>query len=153
MLIEAQRQVCVYVTIAELPEAAERNERVTNCKAHAPASEAVSCSAVQPVDSLLRSQQSATGLYLPNQLNPIHTLPSDLLAINVNVILPSTPMSSTSSLFVRFSCRNFVYHACYMPSTFHFPQFCHSNYISRIVQIVKLLVVRFLPFLLSPHPC
>jgi len=59
-----------------------------------------------------------------SQVNPGHTLTSDVYKIHSNIILPSMPRSSKRSLSLRFFhqisiCTSPVPHMCYMPRSSH----------------------------------
>jgi len=67
----------------------------------------------------------------PARSNP-PPLTSHFLKINHNIILPSTPMFSKWSLFLRFTHQNSVYvsplpHTCYMLHPSHSSRFYHPN--------------------------
>jgi len=85
---------------------------------------------MEPQSSLPFSQQPATDFIL-KQMHPVHKFPLYSSNIHPNIILPSTPRSSTCSLPFGFSEQNFVciYHlsrACYMFRTSH-PPLCLGN--------------------------
>ena len=67
-----------------------------------------------------------------SQLDPVHTPTSHFLKIQLNIILPSTPMSPQCSTSLRFLDQNRVYasplpHTRYMPRPSHSSPFCpHS---------------------------
>jgi hypothetical protein len=58
---------------------------------------------MEPEDSLLH--KFAPPVSIPSQLNPIHTLTSRFLKIDLNIILPSTPGSPKWSLSLRFTTK------------------------------------------------
>ena len=63
-----------------------------------------------------------------SQLDPVHTTTSHFLKIHLNIILPSTPVSPTWSLSLRFPHQNPVHtsplpHTCHMPCPSHSSQF------------------------------
>ena len=61
-------------------------------------------------------------LFLPilNQISPVHHLPTDLIKIRFNIILPSTSRSSKWSSFFRLPHQNRVYDSP-LPHTTHAP--------------------------------
>ena len=74
---------------------------------------------LEPEASLPHSQMPATCLSVMSQINPVH-VPSHFVKINLNIILPSTPGSSKSSLFLRFLHQNTVYTSI-LPYVLHSP--------------------------------
>ena len=85
-----------------------------------------------------------------SQLDPVRAPTSHFLNIHLNIILPSTPECSKWSLSFRFPHQNLFYtfplpHACYMPRPFHSSRYDHPNNIGWAVQIIKLLIMQFLP--------
>ena len=67
-----------------------------------------------------------------SQVDPVHTPTSHFLKTQLNIILPSTPVSLQWSLSFRFSHQNPVYasrlpHTCYVPHPYHFSRFYHPN--------------------------
>jgi hypothetical protein len=84
---------------------------------------------------------------MPHRLiNPVHILPPYFPKIHSNIILPSIPRTSESSLPFKFSNHNVCYsllsHACYMPLPSHPPWFNHPNNIWWSVQVMELLIIQ-----------
>jgi hypothetical protein len=63
---------------------------------------------MQPEGSLPWSQEPATGR-CPETNGPVHNFPQYLFKIHFNLILPSTSVSSKSSLLFRLFDQNFVF--------------------------------------------
>ena len=100
---------------------------------------------MDPECSLPHSQVPATCPYHePDTFSP--SLPSHILKIHLNIILPSTPVPSKWSFSRRLNHQNPEYtyllpHTCYMPRPSHFSRFDHPNNIGWAVQIIKLLIM------------
>jgi hypothetical protein len=80
------------------------------------------------------------------QINPVHTTPSYLSKMRLNITL--TPMSRSSQWSLSFwishqypICSRLRPHACCMPCPSHPPSLGHSNYTWRRVQVMKVLIV------------
>ena len=89
---------------------------------------------MEPKGSLPHSQVPANSLSISSQINAVRVFPFHFLKIHLNIILPSTPVSSKWSPSIRFPNENPVYtsilpHICYMyrPS--------HSLFITRTILI------------------
>ena len=69
--------------------------------------------------------------------------PSHFLKIHLNIILPSTPGSSKSSLSLRLSTKTLYapLSTCYIPRPSHSSRFNHPNNIWWGVQIIKVLCI------------
>jgi hypothetical protein len=105
---------------------------------------------MEAAGSLPHSQVSANCPYPePARSSPKPT--SYLLKIHLNIIIPSTPGSPKWSLSLGFPPhQNPVYasplpHLRYISRPSHFSRFYHSNNICWGVQIIKLLIMWFLP--------
>jgi len=93
-----------------------------------------------------RIQKWSPPVPILSQLDPVHTPTSHLLKIHLNIILPSTSVSSKWSLYLKFSHQNPVYafplsHTRYMPRPYHSSPFYHPNNVGWGVQIIKLLIM------------
>jgi hypothetical protein len=85
--------------------------------------------------------------------NPVHNPTSHFLKIHPNIILPSTPGSPQWSISLRFSHQNPIHASLlpdphYMPRPSHSSRFYHPHNNGWVVQIRKLLIMKF-----SPFPC
>jgi len=77
-------------------------------------------------------------------------LPSYFLTFCLNIILPSTPVSSKLSLSLRVSYPKPVYtfplpHTCYMPPAYHSSRFDHPKKFWWGVHNIKILIMQFSP--------
>jgi hypothetical protein len=98
---------------------------------------------MEPEDSLPCSQVPFTGPY------PVHTTPSCLSEIHLNIILLPTSRSSQWSLLACLS-KSYMHSSSpscmlYMPCQSHPHWLDHSNYTWRSVQVMKLLIMQFPP--------
>ena len=109
--------------------------------------------------SLLHSQVTATCPYPePAQSSPYPI--SHFLKIHMNIIPPSTPVSSKFPPSLRFPHQNPVYasplpHTCYMPIPSHSCRFDHPNNTGWAVQIIRLHIMPLPPlpcYLIPPRP-
>ena len=93
---------------------------------------------MEPEDSLPHSP-----VPFLNQIDPVHTPTSYFLKIHLNIILPSTSVSSKWSLSLRFLhqnpvCTSLIPHMFYVPRPSNFSLFHHRN-IWWAVQVITLL--------------
>jgi hypothetical protein len=83
-------------------------------------------------------------------MNPVHPTPSYFSKIHINIILTPMYRSSYRLLSCGFPitillCIPLFPYAYCMPSPSHPPLFDNFNYIWRILQVVKLLIIQFSP--------
>jgi hypothetical protein len=86
-----------------------------------------------------------------SQVNPLLTVPANLLKIHCEPILPSVRRSFKWSFSFGLSHQNPVHvsplsHACHMPRPPHYPLFDLPNNIWRRVQIMKLPIMQLSSF-------
>ena len=91
-------------------------------------------------------------IHILRHINPVHKPTSHFLKIHINIILLHTPGSSKWSFSFRFPHQNPVYtttlpHTCYMPRPSQSSRFDRPIHIWWTVSIIKLLTVKFSPFL------
>jgi hypothetical protein len=115
--------------------------------------EATSCIATGYISSILwnpkvpcRIHKSSSLIPIPSWTNPVDTTLSCLSTIELNVIQPTSSLSS----YWSFPPIAYTYSAsarsCHVPCPSHCPWLDHTNYTWPRVQIKKLLVMKF-----SPH--
>jgi hypothetical protein len=94
---------------------------------------------MEPKDSLLCSQELATGPYpKPDKSSPSYF-------INFNIILPYMPRSSKSPLPFRFShhnpiCISLLSHVCHISCSSHPPWYDDTNNMWQGIKIIKLFI-------------
>jgi hypothetical protein len=113
-----------------------------------PSWEAASCAAARELPSILWNQKIYYHVHkshplvpILSQINPVHTTPSYLFKIHLNIIHPPTPWSSgipTNNL-----CAFLFSPICARLS--HLPPLDDSNYTWWRVQVMKLLIMQFSP--------
>ena len=86
-----------------------------------------------------------------SHINPVHVPPSYFLKIHLNIMLSSMRGSPKWSLSLRFLHQNPAFttplpHTCYMHRPSHSSRLDHPNNIWWGVQIIKLLVIKCVPF-------
>ena len=94
-----------------------------------------------------------------SQINPVHVPPSHFVKIHLNITLSSNSGSSKWSFSFRFPTKTLytlLLFPCYMYRPSHYSLFDHPKNICWGVQIMKLLILRFLhspvtAFPLGPH--
>jgi hypothetical protein len=114
-----------------------------------PSWEAATCAPTQELPSILwnpnihyRVHKSPPLVPILNQINPIHTIPSNPISLRSILILSThLRLGLTSGLFP--SGFPPLPHSCYMPSPSHPPWLDHSNCTWRRVQVMKLLLMQF----------
>lgn len=94
-------------------------------------------------DSFLATQKypefycaNSLPLVIPNQINPVHTLPSSCYKVHFNVILPSMPRSYKFSLFSRFPHCNPICISCFCTHTHTIYDPIHLICLDLIIQII-----------------
>ena len=97
---------------------------------------------MEPECSLHYLQQPAT-CSCPKPDQSIPCLPTHLLKLRFNIILPSTLEPSKWSLFLRSP----VFHICHMVRPYHSPSVDHPKNIWLGIQVMRLLIQS------SPVPC
>jgi hypothetical protein len=85
-----------------------------------------------------------------SQIDRVHTTPSYLSKIHLNIIHLPTSWSSWWSLSFWLSHRNTIciplcLQSCYMSCLSHPPRLGHSDYTWRRAQVMKLLIMQFPP--------
>ena len=99
---------------------------------------------MEPEGSLPLSQVPPS-VHILSQINPVHTPTSNFLKVHFNIILPSTPGSSTWSLSLRSPLQNPVYTSppptCYLPRQSHTSWFDRQKNIVWGVQIIIIIII------------
>jgi hypothetical protein len=78
-----------------------------------------------------------------SQINWVHTTPSYLSKISLNIIFPPVSRSSLWFIHQNVICVHLLSHAYYIPCSSHPPWLDHSNYTWRRIHIMKLLIMQF----------